>query len=274
MSKKINSPLRSFGGKGSNVFLKEIYPLFPDYYECLIEPFCGSAIVTLNNPIEKCTEVINDLNQNIYSFYKVVQDKDLFQQLKEKLDLTCYHEDLFYESKKSLKNDLNLIDRSYHFFVLNRMSFNGNNGSFGKNYAIRRNMSKSTSDFLSAVDGLDIIHRRISQMIITNRDGLKLIEENGKYENTFFFLDPPYDFTTRTSFRYPVDFTPEQQNKMVELLTNDKMKSKFLLCGYDNELYENVLVKQAGWYKHTYEIKTITGTNKSKTKVECLWKNY
>jgi len=271
---KINAPFKSFGGKGSNGFLKVIYSLFPKHYDVMVEPFCGSAVVTLNNPIEKCTEIINDLNLNIYSFYKTIQDKYAFEQLKEKLDLTCYHEDLFKDSKNALQTELSQIDRAYYFFICNRMSYSGNNASFGKNYAIRRNMSKSTSDILSAIDSLDLIHCRISQMIILNRDALELIENEGQYEHTFMYLDPPYAWETRTSTRYPVDFTPQQQIDLVNVLTSEKSNAKYLLSGYDNELYENVLVKEYGWNKYIYDVNTVSGSNQSKTKTEVLWYNY
>jgi DNA adenine methylase len=274
MTKSIKSPLKSFGGKGSNGFLKVIYSLFPKHYDVMVEPFCGSAVVTLNNPIEKCTEIINDLNLNIYSFYKTLQNKKSFEQLREKLDLTCYHEDLFKEGKDALLTELSELDRAYYFFIVNRMSYSGNMASFGKNYCIRRNMSKSTSDILSTIDGLDKIHNRISPMIILNRDGNKLIEENCQYDNTFFFLDPPYAWETRTSTRYPVDFTPEQQIELVNILTNENTHAKFLLCGYDNELYENVLVKEHGWNKYLYNVNTVSGSNQAKTKTEVLWYNY
>jgi DNA adenine methylase len=275
MNKNLKSPFRSFGGKGGNGFKKVIYSLFPKHYEIFIEPFCGSAVIALNNPVEKCSEIINDLNQNIYTFYKVLQNKETFEQFKELLDLTCYHEDMFRDSQNALqKNTISDLYRAYHFFIVNRMSFSGNMGSFGKNYVIRRNMTKSTSDMLSAIDNMEIIHRRISQMIILNRDANKLIEENHQYDNTFMYLDPPYCHETRTSTRYPVDFEPEQQIELVKILTKPEVKAKFLLSGYDNELYDNILVKENNWNIFKFDVNTVSGSNKSKIKTECLWYNY
>ena len=51
-----------------------------------------------------------------------------------------------------------------------------------------------------------------------------------------------------------------------------KCKSKILISGYDNDLY-NVLVEN-GWNKYDYEIKTRDGMNRRKTKIETLWYNY
>jgi DNA adenine methylase len=268
----IHAPIKSYGGKGSNSMLKTIYSFFPENYNIMIEPFMGSMVVTLNNPVEKCAEFVNDLNLNIYSLYKVIQDEEQFYKLKEKLDLTCYHEQLFIDSKNALKTDLNELDRAYYFFIVNRMSFNGNNTSFGKNSSIRRNMSKSTSDFLSTIDGLEEIHKRLSKIVITNLNGLKLIEKFKDFDNTFFYLDPPYAHETRTSARYEIDFTPAQQIELVNLIKN--AKAKFLLSGYDNELYENNLVKECNWNKYSYSVNTITGKHEPKTKTEMLWYNY
>ena len=270
--KTLKSPIKSFGGKSG--MQNKLYELFPKDYEVMIEPFMGSMIMTLNNPVEKCTEIVNDLNLNIYTLFKVIQNPEAFEKLKQKLDLTCYHEVLFKDSQNALNYNLSEVDRAYHFFILNRQSYSGNNASFGKNYCIRRNMSKSTSDFLSTIDGLDIIHRRISQMIILNRDGIKLIDENRMYDNTFIYCDPPYHHSTRTSTRYPVDMSNEQQEELLHVLTKPDVKSKILLSGYNCELYERVLVQKNGWVNYSFDVHTVSGSNKPKTKIETLWKNY
>jgi len=273
MENKIqHSMIKSFGGKGSNGFLKEIYQLFPKEYNSFIEPFCGSAVVALNIQKEKCSVIINDLNKNIYSIFTVLQDKDLFFQLKEKLDIIFYSEDIFKESLELLKTDLSLLDRAYHFFIVNRMSYSGNNKSFGKNMCIRRGVSKSVSDLLSTIDGLTEIHEKIQQFLILNRDGTELIEHYGQNEDYFMFLDPPYTWDTRTSTRYAVDFTPEQQEHLMDVLINSK--AKILLCGYNNPLYEERLVQENRWQRYDYQINTVTGTNSKKSKIESLWRNY
>lgn len=70
--------------------------------------------------------IMNDLNKNVYSLYKVIQDEELFNQFKNRLDLTPYSEDLRYEAIDELKrDDLSMVERAYWFFVRNRLSRNG-----------------------------------------------------------------------------------------------------------------------------------------------------
>ena len=172
------------------------------------------------------------------------------------------------EYKAKLKEELSMEDRAYYYFYVNRSSVNST-GGFSVSTLVRRNLSKATSDYLSIIDGLEEYHIRLSNVVITNRDAMHIIN---KYDNddVFMYLDPPYVHSTRTSARYPHDMTDEQH---IELLnTVIKCKSKILISGYDNDLY-NVLVEN-GWNKYDYEIKTRDGMNRRKTKIETLWYNY
>ena len=106
----------------------------------------------MTNPFIAAVEIYNDLERNVYSLYKVLSDKDLFPKFKEKCDLIFYDEDLRKEFKNKLKSDdLDLVDRAFYFFYVNRTSHNGI-GGFSCNTVIRRNMSKSISDMLNRAE--------------------------------------------------------------------------------------------------------------------------
>jgi DNA adenine methylase len=268
----MRSPIKMFGGKG--LCMNEIYRLFPKGYSKYIEPFCGSAIIALNRPSEpKCTvEIINDLNKNIYSLYKVLQDPVLFQQFKNRCELSIFSEDFRKESIELLKTKLSILDRAYHFFYVNRTSFNGI-GGFSINISGRRGLSKSISDMLSTIDRFEELHQRLSSTIITNRDALELIQYQDS-NDAFMYLDPPYVLGTRTSTRYEVDLTDDQQKDLLNIIT--KCKSKILLSGYDNDLYEQILCKENHWNKYQFESNLVKGdlAHTPKTTIETLWYNY
>lgn len=266
---KKNSCIKYYGGKGG--MLNKIYEFFPQEYDTFLEPFCGSAVVSINQPQEKCNCIINDLNRNVYSLFKVLTNEILFNEFKNKCDLTYYNEDIRQECVNLLVDEnLSVMDRAYSFFVVNRMSFNGI-GAFSVNRCIRRNMSKSVSDFLSTVDGLYDLHQVLSKMVICNQDGIKLIEKHNS-NNTFIYLDPPYHHSTRTSTRYDIDMDDDGHRLLLNTIVESK--SKILLSGYDNDLYETILVKENGWNKHSFEVKTTSGNFKPKTKLETVWFNY
>ena len=171
----MNTPIKYFGGKGT--MFKNIIKHFPEQgtYNTYIEPFGGSFSVGLKKP-ETENEIYNDLEQNVYSLYKVLSDKDLFEQFKFKCDLVHFSEDLRKEYKEKLKEEQSIVDRAFHFFYVNRTSRNGI-GGITLNTTIRRKMSKSTSDFLSAIDRLPELHQRLSKIIMLNRDGIGFIEK-------------------------------------------------------------------------------------------------
>lgn len=264
----MNAPLVSYGGK-SGMYNKILnhFPS-PEQYNTYIEPFAGSFIVGLKKDPSK-VEIFNDLNKNIYSVYKVISDKDLFSKFKEKCDLVYYSEDLRKEFKEKLKNlDLSLVDRAFYFFCINRMSHNGI-GGLSTTTIVRRNMSKSISDLLSTIDKLPEMHQRLSRVIILNTNGIDLVKKYNQ-ENIMMYMDPPYHHSTRTAARYEVDMDNEQQEKFIDAVIENK--SKILISGYDCEPYDRLI--NNGFTKHHFDVKTIDGNFKPKTKVETVWKNY
>lgn len=270
MHKKIKSPVKYFGGKGNGI-RETIYDHFPSQntYDIYIEPFGGAANVLLGKP-QFGIEIYNDLEENIYSLFKIISDKTLFSKFKEMCDLAIYSRQLRDEYKEDLKkNDLDTLQRAFKYFYVNRTSVNGI-GGFSVAQIIRRNMSKSTSDFLSSIDGLDTIHNRISSVIIEKTDGLKLIEKYDK-NKVFMYLDPPYVWSERSPTRYKVDMTNKQQEELINLLIGLK-NAKILLSGYNCELYKKLT--DNGWSKFDFSVSMMDGNRKPKTSIEVLWKNY
>ena len=263
----MNSPIRYYGSKGG--FYNKIIEHFPkSEYDTYIEPYGGTYIVGLMSEPAK-VEIYNDLEQNVYSLYKVISDKELFQQFKEKCDLVLYCEQLRKELKETLKDEeLSIVDRAFNFFYVNRTSHNGI-GGFSMNSHIRRGMSKAVSDFLSSIDRLPELHNRLSRVMVTNMDGVKLINKYNK-ENVFLYCDPPYEQSTRTGARYKVDMDRKGHEDFVNAVIGSK--SKILISGYDCELYDKLT--ENGFNKVQFEVKTIDGNFNKKTKLETLWKNY
>ncbi|MCK9477069.1 MAG: DNA adenine methylase [Candidatus Muirbacterium halophilum] len=265
----MKSIIKYYGGK--NGMAKKIIEYFPNDYQSMnyVEPFCGSAALLFHKD-KSPIEVINDLDKNIYSIFKVLIDPELFNIFKEKCDKTLYMEDIRKEYMIDLKNnDMDIVDRAYKYFYVNRTSYNGI-GGFSSSPSIRRNMSKSVSDYLSTIDGLYDIHDRLSKVIIHNTDALKLIEKWDK-PDTFMYLDSPYFHDTRTEARYKHDMSNEQQYEYLNLLISLK-NAKVLVSGYKCDAYE--LLERNGFTRIDMEINTQNTKREPKTKIESLWFNY
>ena len=267
--------IKYFGGKNSNGMGKNIIAHFPEKgsYDTYIEPFSGGYSIGLQTPDEQIApmEIYNDLYSNVYTLFKVISDKDLFWKFKELCDCAYYSEEMRREFKEKLEtDDLDDVHRAFYYFYVNRTSYNGI-GGFSSNMIVRRNMCKSVSDMLSTVDRLPELHQRLSHTVVMSRDGVDLIRTYDK-ENVFLYCDPPYAHETRGEARYDVDMDDDKQVEFLNACIESK--AKLLISGYDCELYEEYLVRRGGFEKIQFDVSTMSGAYKKKSKTETLWKNY
>jgi len=267
----MNSPIKYFGGKGGGLG-RDILDYFPDRssYDIFLEPFGGGAsVLFLKEP--SGSEIYNDLEENVYSFFKVLSNRSLFSKFKDKCDLAIYSRQLRDEYIEDLKRgNLDIVERAYKYFYINRTSVNGAGGfSITVNY-IRRNMSKSISDFLSSIDGLKAAHDRVSKWIVERTDGIDLIKKYDK-DRVLIYADPPYHHDTRTSARYKVDMCNKAQERLIGTLLEIK-HAKVLISGYNCSEY--MRLTNAGWEKIDIIVNTTGGDRKPKKTTEVLWRNY
>lgn len=233
-----------------------------------MEVYGGGASVLFGIENPKPVEIYNDIEENVYSLIKVLQDPKLFEKFKFMCDVTPHSRKFNSDYRANLReDDLTILDRAFMFFYLTRTSFNGL-GGYSCPLVVRRNMSKGVSDYLSSVDRLYEYHQRLSKVQVENMDGVKLLK-NHNTENVFAYLDPPYALETRTKARYKEDFTNEQQIELVDFLLTTKQK--ILLSGYRCEEYKRL--ENAGWFVEDFEVK-VTKQGKGSSKIETLWRNY
>jgi DNA adenine methylase len=257
----MNSPIKYYGGKSYMTDILKKY--FPSSYDIYIEGFGGGASLLFSKD-PNGIEIYNDLGENVYSLFKVLSDKEAFQKMKERLELTPYSAQIREEFRELLKDTtLSIDDRAYYFIYVNRTSFNGV-GGFSFNNCVRRNMSKSVSDYLSMVDKLPDIHNRLSRVLVEHRDIFDLIDKYDS-EDVFMYLDPPYVKSTRlSSTEYEVEMSDEEHQKFVDRLL--QCKCKVLVSGYDHPIYSGLTEK---FNKVDFE-----SPNSKSTAVETLWMNY
>lgn len=246
----------------------ENFPKEKDY-RIYVEPFGGTYTVGLHMDYLPPIEIYNDLEKNVYSLYKVLKNSEMYDEFLKRVSLTPFSEDERREAKEKLEDDsISIIDRAVYFFVMNRMSHNGI-GGISLNMVVRRGMSKSVSDYLSAIDRMPELHERLSRVLILNRDAIGLMDKFSQ-ENCFLYCDPPYVWDTRGATRYKMDNNNEWHESFVDCCI--RSNAKILISGYEHPIYDRL--EQNGFTKVTFNVNTITGTGKPKTKTEALWKNY
>jgi site-specific DNA-adenine methylase len=102
----MNAPIRYFGGKG--MMRNKLYEYFPnsDIYNIFVDGFGGSGTMLLGQERAGKIEIYNDLEENVYSLYKVLSDESLYFRLKKWLICLIIQNKYAKNVKKSLKRSL------------------------------------------------------------------------------------------------------------------------------------------------------------------------
>jgi len=248
----------------------KIINFFPPRYTHYIEPFSGGFSIGLSEERPGVEEVYNDLEKNTYTLFKVIQDEELYPQLKEKMNLTPYSEKLHQDAKKALKTEMSMVERAYNFMYWSRTARNGM-GDFATMAVPRMGIAKGVRSYLSSIENLPNLHKRMSKVTVLNKDGIEVINQYKTIPTALLYCDPPYEHSTRSSVRYKVDMNKQNQIRFLEAI---KDATAFVaISGYDNPLYNEVLGDK--WQRIDFKINTTTAiANVPKTKIESLWMNY
>ena len=189
----IKSPLRYPGGKSRAI--PQILKKLPESFSEFREPFVGggSVFIAIKQKYPNSKFWINDLNYDLYCFWKVAQSNtlELANAITKIKDETKSGKDLFYEYRDSLNKNMSDFDRAVRFFVLNRITFSGTVDSGG--YSELAFKSRFTYSSIKRLISLQSILYNVK---ITNLDYKDMIHETGS--DVLIFLDPPYLVATKS----------------------------------------------------------------------------
>src|SRR5262245_60457083 len=216
---RLRSPFSWFGGKGR--MRAKLLPLIPAH-RIYVEPFGGAASMLLAKEPSP-VEVYNDLNSGLVNFFRVLRDARKFKRLQFLSSLTPYSREEYYWARDTWEGCSSPVDRAHRWFTVARMSFGG---MFGKSWGFTvhsscRGVSQTVSRYLSAIESLPQIHARLMIVQIEHRDALDVINTYDSPE-TFFFLDPPYEPSTRRSGSYLHEMTEDGHRELVSRLLRVK----------------------------------------------------
>ena len=227
------------------------------------EPFFGSGSVFFNK--SRCRmEVINDIDDDVVNLFKVIRDQS--EELARLIYYTPYSRQEFENCYD--RENVSDIERARRFLTgsFQSLSSSTHYRSGWKRtgvlswHSISKAWAKVHNSILEAAE-------RLRGVEIEKKDALELIPQYNCHE-CLLYLDPPYIHGTRKLYMYNHEFyKTEQHSKLLCLLL--RHKGPVVLSGYDNQLYEDLLVKADGWNK------VIIGGRSRNGKVteECLWIN-
>ncbi len=270
-SKTLRSPFAWYGGKA--YYANWIIDKFPDH-RVFIEPFGGAANILLRKPISQ-VEVFNDLDSRLVNFFTVLRERELFEQLIIKMELTPYSREIFSKLAQQ-EEPSEPVERAWWFLVRCRQALGGLGMSklYTKSWAVslrtRRSMAEPVSKYLSAIEGLEDIAKRFQTVLIENIPAQELIKKHDN-DDVLFYCDPPYVPETRhkkMAATYAHEMTVEEHKEMLDLLNN--VKAKVVISGYDCELYKKEL---KGWRREVLETKSYM-SNSGQKRLEVIWMNF
>ena len=202
-----------FGGKTR--LARTIIARMPEH-TCYVEAFCGAAAVFFAKEPSK-SEVINDVNRDLVTLYRAVQNHpdELHRQFKYALVSRVEFDRLLAANPETLTD----IQRAARFLYLQRMSFGGK--QYRRNFNMVRT-GKPKLNLFTLEETLEAAWRRLAQVLIECKDFRDLIP---CYDRpfTFFYLDPPYWRIAG----YEHNFADQDFVDLAEILAG--IKGRFLL---------------------------------------------
>lgn len=235
--KLINSPFKWVGGKSR--LRKQIVALLPPH-TCYVEPFSGAAWVLFAKPPSD-VEVLNDIDQELTNFFRVVKDKPNELIASFQWELVSRAEfDRLAQLEPSKLTDVQRAHRFYYIIM----------AGWGGELDYPRFQTSITDGghgnrLIGALEHLEKrikpVHDRLRTVIIENLDWKECIK---RYDNinTVMYLDPPYP---DNNCNYAHNMRSLQEHLTIaEYLKSTKCK--WILSSYDvpelHKLYDGYTI--------------------------------
>ncbi len=251
----------------------------PHLHYC--EPFFGGGAVLLEKNPEGVSEVVNDINQELTNFWRVLACPILFAEFQRLCEATPFSEWEWNNADAFDPVALPMVGRVTHahaFFVLCRQSLAGRMKSFTSitKTRVRRGMNNEVSAWLTCVEGLPTVHTRLKRvLILDSRDAVDVIRSQDG-PKTLLYCDPPYVHETRTAPDiYAHEMTLTQHDELLDVL--DECQGKVMLSGYPSALYKARLEDRADgkWHYHDFDLPNQAAGGATKRRMtERIWCNF
>ena len=236
-----------------------IIPLFPEH-KAYIEPFFGAGAIFFHKPKAQYN-FLNDLDSEVYNFWKVVQEKP--EELLEQLELMPVSEELFNHWKKEIPTDS--VMKALRFLFLSNFSFLGVMDVLRIGFTETKKVAiKELNNFLKGF---------IFDAYIGNRDFgtfLKSIciraHRESEINGTFAYCDPPYVDKSQAMYDCP-EWSLEDLRRLIETLNS--MGIKYAISEYSTD---SVLQLTAEYKLNIHYLKEVQSIKNRST--EILLTNY
>lgn len=245
---------------GKSLLVNKIIQRIPQH-TCYCEVFAGAAWLLFGKEESK-VEIINDINKDLVTLYRVI--KHHLEEFIRYLKWILVARDEFTRFKAENPETLTDIQRAVRFYYLLRSGYGAK--VVGQTFNINPTRMP-TLNLLRIEEELPSAHLRLSRVYIENMDYQRLIERFDRPE-TFFYIDPPY-YGCEEDYGKGI-FGKDDFRRLQEILAG--IKGKFILSINNvpeiREIFNGFLVEEVG------TAYTMPGANKQKRVTELLIRNY
>lgn len=253
--------LRYHGGKWK--LAPWIISHFPPH-KVYLEPFSGGGSVLLRKP-RSSGEILNDLDEVIVEFFRVVRDPASAAELARRVEFTPYARAEFEDWCYGEPTDA--IDAAHRLVVRSHMAMSSKGIWQKSGFDTRANgdgFISRVNSLRHAPDTIRAVAARLVGVVIERGDAVTLIERHDR-EDALIYCDPPYVRSTRGGAAiYKYDMSDALHSRLAEVLC--QAKAMVVLSGYPSELYERL-------YSAWKRVERGHWADGGKASVEVLWLN-
>ena len=268
-SGKCKSPLRWYGGLRhyASAIIRHLPP-----HDCYVEP-CGGGASVLLQKTPSNVEVYNDRDGNLVNFWRVLREPRQRRRLIELVEFTPYSRGEYGECIDALAkwNGKDPVKRAMAFLITCNQGRNGlathesvwSYSKAGKSPA--RGWARLPPRL--AETGMRLKGVQVEKLDVA--DALRRYDGKG----TLFLIDPPFVAESRVSpVVYKHEFSRDDHIRLLRMSRN--LKGKVIICGYANDLYDDLL---DGWARVGLRGKSFASPRnggKLPDRTLYLWMNY
>ena len=220
----LNSPFKWVGGKSR--LRKHVINLLPAH-TCYLEPFAGAAWVLFGKPPSD-VEIINDIDQNVVTFFRVVKEKpeELIASFEWELVSRAEFERMAAQNPDTLSD----VERAHRFYYLIMAGWGGelNYPRFQTSVSDGGHGNRLFGALKTLRERLQPVHDRLRTVIIENLDWQKCMDRYDR-EGVVMYVDPPYP-GNKCNYAHNMRGW-EEHHALAERL--QRAKCRWILSSYD-----------------------------------------
>lgn len=231
---------------GKRRLADRLIPLFPPH-ECYVEVFAGGAALYFLRPQAAPVEVLNDINGDLVTLYRVIQNhlEEFVRQFKWALS----SRQIFEWQKMTRPETLTDIQRAARFFYLQQHAFGGKVS--GQTFGTAT--TGPAINLLRIEENLSSAWQRLAGTYVENLPWLACAERYDR-AHTFHYMDPPYWQTAG----YGVDFGFDQYEQMADFMR--RCKGRVMVSIND---HPDIRRAFAGFHFEAIDIRYKTGNQRT-----------